>query len=398
VRAGLHRHASLVHAPTLWQRVREAGLVVAALDWPATLGADVQFLLPDVAPERPGELWGQLVAASATPAIAALASEGGGLLAEPGAVRDAFLVETACRLLYQPNAPRLILLRLRQTEQPLTRFGPGTPEVEEAFAEVDAAIAVLDRCLAELRLSSPPLGTALVVTGDRVMRPVHTAIHPNVLLAEAGLQAIDEEGRSVEWQALSRSNGGSAFVYARDAQSALEARRALSALAESSGAFRLIPAEEMIEQQADREAWFGLAASPGFLFNDSLGGRLLAPAARRGAAGYFGGEAGEPTPGWVAIGTGLRRGLRVPLLTQRDVAPTLAALLEVELSSATGRELVGLLWTGAPLATGGLANPNATSGVSGGAGSSILGLPPAGVAAPPIRQPTATAPVPPVVD
>ena len=66
VRRAAPSHASLLHAPALWQRVTESGGAVAALDWPTTAGAEIASLLPDVAPEREGEHWQTLAAAAAT--------------------------------------------------------------------------------------------------------------------------------------------------------------------------------------------------------------------------------------------------------------------------------------------------------------------------------------------
>jgi hypothetical protein len=50
-----------------------------------------------------------------------------------------------------------------------------------------------------------------------------------------------------------------------------------------------------------------------------------------------------PSTGLVAFGRGFRRGVRVPRMSQLDVAPTLAALLGLRLEAATGRTLVGVL-------------------------------------------------------
>jgi hypothetical protein len=45
----------------------------------------------------------------------------------------------------------------------------------------------------------------------------------------------------------------------------------------------------------------------------------------------------------VVFGRGFRRGVRVPEMTQLDVAPTLAAGLGLAMDGTEGRALVGLL-------------------------------------------------------
>ena len=146
---------------------------------------------------------------------------------------------------------------------------------------------------------------------------------------------------------ISRSNGGSAFVYARDERSAVEARRVLEENARRTGAFRVVAASEMSRLGADPEAWFGLEAAPGYAFGDEALGPRVAAAAVRSAGGYLPGAA-ETDVGFVAWGRGIRQGVRVPRMSQTDVAPTLARLLGVSLPEPDGRVLVGLLEVPAP--------------------------------------------------
>jgi hypothetical protein len=96
----------------------------------------------------------------------------------------------------------------------------------------------------------------------------------------------------------------------------------------------------MVELGADPEAWFGLEAEPGYVFADTAAGPLLAAASVASAGGF---TIGDPhmTTGFVAWGPGLRRGLRVPVLRQTDVAPTLARWLGVAFGPVEGRAMVG---------------------------------------------------------
>jgi hypothetical protein len=106
----------------------------------------------------------------------------------------------------------------------------------------------------------------------------------------------------------------------------------------------------MLRLGADPEAWFGLEAAAGFGFGDAARGPLIGPSAARGLAGRL--QPGlEPSPAFLAFGRGFRRGVRVPDMSQLDVAPTLAAALGLRLEGAEGRALVGLL-AGAPAVSG----------------------------------------------
>jgi len=253
-------------------------------------------------------------------------------VAEPGPTRDALLVDLACDAF--ARSPRLVLLRLRGAEAASISGGPGSDAADAAFSTVDGELARLLRCADEAGVLAQ---AAFVVTGDRAFAPAHTAVRPNVWLREAGW--ITPQGR---WTALVRSNGSSGFVYANEARTALDVRGRLDTGARETGAFRVVSADEMIARGADPDAWFGLQAEPGFVFENDIAGPSLAPAGARGAGGWLARE-GAPAVGLVAFGRGVRSGVVVPRMTQLDVAPTLAALLGVPLEAATGRSLVGLL-------------------------------------------------------
>lgn len=335
-------HASLLRAPALWQVAAERGLAVAALDWPTTEGAGIESLVPDVVATRPGEGWASLAAAAATPPLAARirdADAGGAALGRPGAERDALLVDLACQLLGGPRPPALLLLRLTSTEAALRGSGPASAAAREALAGADAEVARLVACTADAGLLS---AAAFAVAGDRALHPVHTLIRPNALLAQARLLTADAGGSVSRWSAVSRSNGGSAFVYAKGEALALEARGVLGDVARRTGAFRVVSADEMIRLGADPEAWFGLEALPGFAFADSASPPIQVPSPARAANGRLV-EDRPATPGFVAFGRGVRRGVRVPRMSQLDVAPTLASLLGLPFERVEGRVLVGLL-------------------------------------------------------
>jgi hypothetical protein len=164
-----------------------------------------------------------------------------------------------------------------------------------------------------------------------------------VALEAAGLITPARSGSGLaSWAAIARSNGGSAFVYARQRQDALLARHALEQAARETGAFRVVSAEEMLRVGADPDAWFGLEAEPGFLFANSLRPPILRAAAGRGSWGYLP-ERPEMDSGLVAWGAGVRPRLRIPEMQLVDVGPTFARVLGLELEGADGRVLVGAL-------------------------------------------------------
>jgi len=339
---------SALRVPALWHVAGDAQLLVASLDWPTTQGAPISLLLPDVPGTQAGQTWLDRLRGAATPtAMLALAEKHGAAApeaAQPGAARDAALVDVACELVAAPRRPRLVLLRLSQAAQALEAYGPGSDEADRAFAGVDRE---LERWLHCLRDAGQIEITSVFVVGDFATSAVHTAIAPNVALAAARL-LVAQGGAIASWEAITRSNGGSAFVYARDERPALRAREVLVREAGAAGVFRLLSADEMLKAGGDPEAWFGLEASPGYLFDDAASGELLRAAAARGAGGYVS-QGPAQSPGFAAWGRGIRRGIRIPVMRQTDVAPTLARLLGLSLGETEGHALVGLFEVAKPL-------------------------------------------------
>lgn len=340
--------ASLLEGPTLWSAAAEAGRRVAALGWPTTLGANIAALIPDVGIAPSGSSWLAALAGNATPGVLDVARASGGAAAAtaiPGPERDRVLIDVACGLLATAAPPNLLLLHLGEVRLPVARDGPNAASVRAALASADANLERLARCLSTVgRLE----GASLVVVGDHGSLPVHTALAPNALLQRAGLLTSAPNARDLRaWRAIARSNGGSAFVYARSADDAVRARRALLQEADAGGLFRVVSAEELLAGGADPEAWFGLEAQPGYHFVDDVGLPFAAASPLRGSGGYLparrDGAQSEMASGFVAWGRGIRAGVRIPWMRQVDVAPTVARLLGVVLPEAEGSPVVGIL-------------------------------------------------------
>ena len=355
----------LLRGTSLWDAAIGRGVV--SLGWPTTTGARIELVVPDAVPSSgSGESWLAFLENRASPfllkELKSIADEVFlgvknipiGKRRKPAtwptpAERDAAFAELTCRIVASERDPGLWLIRFNQTASDHLRFGFGSVEVAEALERVDSEIGRIEDCLSaagQLR------DTAIFVTGDVVYQGVHTRIDPNVALVRNGL--IGRDPRSPmgvrSWLALSRSSGRSAYVYARDANDALKAREILEAEAERTGAFEVVPAAELARTGADPQAWFGLAAKPGFVIGNGLAKPAMRPSDVRGSAGAF--PFRDPdnlSVGVVAWGRGIRRQVRVPQLDLTDIAPTIAALLGLRLDTPLdGGVLVGILRAAVP--------------------------------------------------
>ena len=273
VRAARFTHATSLRKPTLWQRATEAGLPVAALAWPTTVGAEIAMRLPDLEPARGGDTWLGVLADAATPALLTLARAAGGeapAANAPGPARDAVLVGVACSLLESPQPPALAAAApLADASCRCSSTDRARPRRTPPSRSADAELARLFGCLRR----GPARDTAaLLVTGDHGFAPIHSVLAPNAALARAGLLTPVPGRRRRASRAGRRSRAATAAAPSstrKQERDAVLARSALVREAARLGAFRVVAADELLRGGADPDAWFGLEAEPGFVFDDT---------------------------------------------------------------------------------------------------------------------------------
>ncbi|MAG33332.1 MAG: hypothetical protein CL908_20850 [Deltaproteobacteria bacterium] len=348
----------LMKGMALWDAAIGRG--VLALGWPTTAGARIELVVPDALPDDPAAGWLDFIGPLTSPLLRReLESISQQTLSAdkqrdprtwPSATeRDAAFIELACRVAASERDPALWLIRLTRTASLQQSAGYGSVEVDAALARVDHQIGRLIGCL---DAAGQLADSAVFVLGDVAYRPVHSRVDPNVALVREGLIGRDPRSSTGvrSWLAVSRSSGRSAYVYARDADSALAAREILEAEALRTSAFEVVSAAELAETGADPQAWFGLAARPGYLLGNRLIGPLLSPAEVRGSAGGLASrEIDGSVVGLVAWGRGIRTRVRIQSLDLVDIAPTIATLLGLRLDDPIdGDPLVGILRAAVP--------------------------------------------------
>jgi hypothetical protein len=338
--------ASAIRVPALWDAVRAAGLASAAVSWPVTVGADIDWNVPDVWPlRRSGDAIREIRNVTRPPGLLEeIEREATGRLREENfsiyrLTREDRVGAIAAYLLerYRPN---LLLVHLIGVDHVQHELGTSNPEVRRAVGAADRAIGQILEVVERLGLRDR---AAFIVTGDHGEVDAHTELRPNVLLVEAGLME-DRPDRGC-WRATFHASGGAAFLHLPeqgDGAAVSEVLRLLDAVHPGvRRLFRVVGREELNRVGADPEAPLALAAVPGVTLSSASAGPLLRPA--QGAAhGYFP-ETPEMYTGFVGSGAGFRRGATAKLLPLESVAPLVAALLDIELDAPDGVLLPGLL-------------------------------------------------------
>jgi hypothetical protein len=336
--------AGIIRVPALWDAVRARGGTTAALGWPVTVGAAIDWNVPDVWPGSDDRLVDALRAAATPPGLLdELEREAAGRLTADNfsnrlLAHDLRLAAMAAYL-FEKYRPTLLMVHTQATVQVPQEPDWRNPRRARAVAASDQVVSLLLEVVERTRAWDR---TAVIVTGDHGMMEVHTQLRPNHWLAEAGLRPPRLEGGG--WRATFHALGGSALlrVHPSAPDGAAEARRVLDALpAALRATFRVVEREELDALGSDPDSPFALAAAPGFVIDDRADG----PALRPNPGMSHGHHPGHPEmhTGLVAAGAGIRAGAVAPLLPLTGVAPLVAELLGLDFDAPDGVVYPGLL-------------------------------------------------------
>jgi predicted AlkP superfamily phosphohydrolase/phosphomutase len=229
---------------------------------------------------------------------------------------------------------------------------PGySPELAERYADYrERGAQIADASLGQLLAATDLRDTTLLVVSDHGLAPVHTAVHLNTLLEQAGFLSFQEApGFPVDTthsQVLVLTSGGSANLYVNlrgrerpgvvppEEYPALldELARTLSEVTDPSGQpvfARIVRRQEMgdLHLSSPYSGDLFVQAEPGYVLSHESGKEEAFEATRcYGGAGYDS-ALGEMHGIFVAAGRGVREGETICPVRVVDIAPTVARLL-----------------------------------------------------------------------
>jgi predicted AlkP superfamily pyrophosphatase or phosphodiesterase len=324
----------LVHAETVYDVAYQAGLTTAQVDWVAIYGARTITWSFAEQPDPSGPIETELIQAGVV-TREQLAKFDDSSPAWQDEIRTDAAIEILKR--YKPN---LMLLHLLCLDDINHQYGPMSDASLEAMAFLDDRVKQISDTLA----SSHRPFTVLIVSDHGFRKTTH-AIYPNTLLRQDGL-VRDEQGKPT-WDAWVVPDGGVAMVYVTDPDRRAELLPRLSAL------FRAVEGVEHVyaqvdfgklglpsPQQSNQAPDLLIAAKPGNVF--ASGAPDGKGEANGGTHGYLNSDP-QMQAIFMAWGSGIKPAVRLGAISNLDVAPTIAALLGIELTKATGRPLTKIL-------------------------------------------------------
>jgi predicted AlkP superfamily pyrophosphatase or phosphodiesterase len=341
---GWYWYTEDIKVQTLWAAARAAGLKTASVNWPVSVGAPVDYLIPEVwragSPEDH-----KLVRALSTPGMLA------GLEAKLGPYADELNTDLPndrlrakfSMAILRDKKPHLMTVHLAALDHAEHMAGPFSKEANEVLEGSDELIGQLR----EAALSADPKAIVCVVSDHGFAEVKH---HFNVALPfiEAGLIKGGRKNRyggpAVEsWKAMPWISGGSAAVVLKDAQDAAartQTEELLKKLAAdpANGINRIVDHDELMKLGGFPEAAFLIDMKPGYQIAFSLSGPLSRETKEGGTHGYLP-EHPELRAAFFIAGPGIAKGKDLGVIDMRQIAPTLAQILNVRLAAARAEVL-----------------------------------------------------------
>ncbi len=339
-----HWFASALRVPTLWDAAHAAGLKTAAISWPVSANAMIDYNIPEIwdpaAPDPHRDF--KTAARHSTPglfeevvkALLAISSPGApgrwrAETTEPGrrsetaatanATPDRLRAEAALYL-WQRYRPDLLLVHFVYYDQLAHRFEPMSGEALAALEQMDAEIGRIREALGDEPVS-------LVVVSDHGFVPVDKEAAPLVTLVGEGLFDRNADGAPQLKRLGAIHAGGSFAIYWLEPPTLEDKRaleRAVGRLCDAGAVAEVLNRDALQALGADPAAELILDAAPGFYFSDRFEGPVIQASLKdRGTHGHLPSRPGLEAS-FVAVGPGITAGKNLGRISLTQIAPTLA--------------------------------------------------------------------------
>jgi predicted AlkP superfamily pyrophosphatase or phosphodiesterase len=329
----------LVHARTLYEAAAEKGLTTGQVDWVAIYGATgVRWQFgekPDPDDAIPQELVSRGIATQ---------EEIGHFGEKSSPARHDEIWTDAAVDIIEKHTPDLLLFHLLQTDSIQHQYGPLTPAAYAAYAYADHC---LQRIVEAARIAGILDRTTFIIASDHGFTTSTHTINPNVALVQQKL--LHSKGGKVTGKVWVKAEGGAAELFIRDPSQRAELEPKLKAyFATVPGVGHVYTNEEAqaigipSDADTDQAPQLYLTGTPDYAFGDEVSGELTRTGLPRGQHGYLN-TMPDMQALFIASGAAIKPGVSLGLISNLQVAPTIAKILGVQLPDAKQPPLTQIL-------------------------------------------------------
>ncbi|MBI3477409.1 MAG: alkaline phosphatase family protein [Acidobacteria bacterium] len=324
----------MVHAPTIYDIAYQAGLTTAQVDWVAIYGAKtITWKFPEI-PDPNGAIEREMIAEGTVTAEQLLTFED-----SSQAWQDEMWTDAAVKIL-EEHKPNLMLFHLLTGDDTNHEYGPMSNASFTAMALLDSHVKQIVDLLERTGLSRD---ATVIVVSDHGFREIKHKLHPNVLLRDKGL--LSGSQAHAKGDAWVMSTGGTAMVYVTDPARKVELSTKLRAIFTGvEGIDRIYGTDELpklglpVPSASDQAPDMVLAATPDYVFSNESEGEYVTQFPGKGTHGYLNSDP-KMQAIFIAWGAGVPKGHHLGSISNLDVAPTIAALLGLEMKNVKGHAI-----------------------------------------------------------
>jgi predicted AlkP superfamily pyrophosphatase or phosphodiesterase len=335
--------AELVQVPTIYDLAHQAGLTTAQVDWVAIQNAaTITWEFPEI-PSLKGVIEREMMAAGLITERDINEFTGGST-----AWRDHYWTEAAVHII-KTHKPNLLLFHLLNTDTMNHKYGPASWASRSGYAYADACVG---RVLAALESAGIKEASTVLLVSDHGFRTAGQSVRPNAVLREAGL--LTEESGKIVCDAYALPYGGSAMVYVTNSSMRTQLLPRLKKLFVNAEGVQQVLEQQDFEalgmphpRDSRRMGDLFLVAKSGYGFSYGHDGPSFVKIEVGSNLGHHGCLSTDPDMNatFLAWGSGIRPGVELGVVDNRDVAATAAALLGITMGSIEGRALDQILKT-----------------------------------------------------
>lgn len=328
-----------ITAPTLWDAAKAKGLTTGAVLWPVSVGHKaIDYNVPEYwRNKRPFDY--HLMAAVSTPRhfLDSVAEHTGHeyYAGGTGLELDAKSTAVAIQMLEQGKVD-LLTVHLVALDGAQHEHGPLNEHSRPVLEKVDAMVGQMIQAHRRIH----PDGT-VVIASDHGFHPVNHQVHLNAAFAGAGLITLTEDDKPKvrDWQVYAWNSGGSASIVLKDRNDTATLARVRQILKDlaadpANGIASVLEGQEAIDDGALPQASFLVDARAGFAMGSALRGKVITPTTRTTGAHGYRNTHPEMSSAFFIAGPGIRNGHDLGQIDIRQIAPTLADRLDLDLPSA----------------------------------------------------------------
>ena len=343
-----------IQGTTVYDEAKKADMSTAALLWPVTAKATIDYHMPEIFANRP---WHHQILTSLWNGSKKYQFD---MNKRFGHLRngiqqpelDDFVTASAVHTI-KTKKPNLMLIHLVDLDSQRHRYGFSSEEADAAIRRHDER---LGQILTALKDSGLYEKTTIIALGDHSSLDHTKAVKLNVLFKESGLIEVTKRGKVKSWKAYCKSNDGSAYVYLKD-QNDTGTRERVRALLhslvmnEENGVEFVIDGKEAGLRGADDQAEFMLEARRGFYFTEGLEGNYIDVITEEDVASgkyTYASHGYSPTKDnyetiFIATGKGIKPNVEITAMRLIDEGPTFARLLGLDLGKTDGKVIEQIL-------------------------------------------------------